>query len=777
MDSSTGNSDQTRPTVGAYGASDVYVAWCDKRIAPAGDIYFAKSTNKGLTFGSDFRIDKASSTTPLQDYPDLAVNTEGVIHVVWKDHRSSRNADTRSSRASHKIYCINSTDGGSTFSNTDIRVDDTGSTTENGEKFAPAITVRGTKNIYVAWQDRRNGNDDIYSSFWGKASEMVGTAPKLTNGLVKNGTTGEDIEVAGIQDELKFLVTYTDIENDPPAAGFPKLYIYTDQSLTTQAPSSPFTMSVQLAEDGDYTNGETYYRKIILNEEHDYYYQFEAKAETGNLTVVQSIIYLGLKIDNSLPTFSDPTPESNIWVKTDAVECSILISDQGGSGVDLLSIAYRSMKNGTSGFGKWRTNVDHKTKDKGYKCSANISLAEGTENYIQWNATDKIGKRYGLYNISELFEVKVDTTPVIFNDPIPDVEYWQNKKLITCSITISDLGGSGVNASSIEYYYRANGEMTYSGPYSTEVIQNNETIIVSTPEPVSFENGEGNYIKWSASDLVGNLAFSEEFQVKIDITRPTNTPPEAPDWLKPVNTKDSTPRIEWGSGYDADDDILKYYIQIGTISNGNDIVKWTFTGTNKYYNVKSNLIVGSYYTQIKAFDGLDNSSVFQQVMNITNIGEDPPGPPSAIYPNVTSNHKPTITWDGPDDNTSAQIFYFIQIGTTSGNNDIRPWYSTGVEKRFDVQTKLDDGIYYIQLMSANDAGTSFAYEETLKIGSFNPELEVPTEYTVNQGQTASVKITLKNGCNIEDLITLNITGPHRNLQCFFNQMRLRILQF
>ncbi|MHC4538048.1 MAG: hypothetical protein ACYS6K_29315, partial [Planctomycetota bacterium] len=165
-----------------------------------------------------------------------------------------------------------------------------------------------------------------------------------------------------------------------------------------------------------------------------------------------------------------------------------------------------------------------------------------------------------MYNISQPFEVKVDTTPVTFSDPEPSAMYYKNTKDITCSITINDFDGSGVDGSSVRYSYKKDGEFVFNGPLSATPVASGESITVSTPEKVPFENGDENAIKWHVKDVAGNEIISQDFQVKIDINRPTNDPPDAPTWITPKETRDTTPRIEWGPGLDADNDPLEYFI-------------------------------------------------------------------------------------------------------------------------------------------------------------------------------------------------------------------------
>ena len=746
VDDDAGTNEQSRVTIDGDGTSNVYVAWRDKRSASNGDIYFAKSTNKGVSFGTNVRVDDASTSTPGQDFPDLKVDADGNINVVWKDMRTSRG-----SRVNQRIYYANSTDGGSSF-NTNLRVDNEA----DSDKSDPKIAYRGNKRFYIAWEDQRSGNRDIYFSRWAKASEMVGYAPTLTDGLVKN--VDDNSKIGGVDDEFKYTIIYTDIENDKvaEAEGYPKLYIYTDESKTKQISKSPVKMEPSQLNNNDATDGETYFYQTTLPEEGNYYYQVEVKAETGNETIVHSQLYSGPNIDDTLPVFLNPQPSANKWHNSKSVNCSILISDQGGSGVESLSISYQYMNNGSDEWSRWFTNVKRTKVGDDYKVEATVTFGEGENNYIRWNATDKIGNKYGRYSNSEPFEVLVDTTPVKFSDPLPSDQYFQNELSIICSITINDIGGSGVNGSSIQYSFHPKSELVWAGPYSAPVNKIDETVVATTPAAITFENGAGNYIRWHVADIAGNQIISNQYEIKIDTNRPDNDPPEPPKSVKPTETKDSTPRIEWTKGSDADNDKLYYFIQIGTTDSGSEILEWTSTGTDLYYDVTQSLIVGKYYIQLMVNDGLDNSTVFQAILNITASGNDPPLPPTGIYPTVTSDHQPTINWT-PSPSVGT-LSYMIQIGTTSGADDIIPWTFVGAKLEFTPSAALSDGIYYIQVMSSNDDGTSFAFEDTIKIATFNPELEIMDKVTGKQGETITARLTIKNNATMDDTMTINLSG-------------------
>jgi hypothetical protein len=115
------------------------------------DIYYANSSDGGLTFSVNKRVNDDSGKA-RQDHPAIAVDDNGIIHIVWRDGREV---------PKDYIYYANSTNGGITF-NVNKRIDNfTGQVRE----VAPSIAVDDSNgNIYVVWEDRRGAPtaEDIY---------------------------------------------------------------------------------------------------------------------------------------------------------------------------------------------------------------------------------------------------------------------------------------------------------------------------------------------------------------------------------------------------------------------------------------------------------------------------------------------------------------------------------------------------------------------------------------------------------------------------------------
>ncbi len=124
----------------------IYAVWMDNSQSNY-EIFFAKSTDGGATFGKPVNI---SNNSEDSGYPQFTVSGND-IYVAWTNSISKDNYD---------VLYAKSNDGGLTFSRP-INISN-----DNGASGWPQITVDG--NVYVSWVDNTPGDFDIYMA---KSSE------------------------------------------------------------------------------------------------------------------------------------------------------------------------------------------------------------------------------------------------------------------------------------------------------------------------------------------------------------------------------------------------------------------------------------------------------------------------------------------------------------------------------------------------------------------------------------------------------------------------------
>jgi hypothetical protein len=124
----------------AYQGDTLHVVWYDGRDGNY-EIYYKKSSDGGDTWGEDTRL---TSSAGDSDTPGIAVSGS-VLHVSWEDTRIGP----------REIYYKRSMNGGLTWES-DVRI-----TYANANAFLVSVATTGSY-VHLAWQDERDGNDEVY---------------------------------------------------------------------------------------------------------------------------------------------------------------------------------------------------------------------------------------------------------------------------------------------------------------------------------------------------------------------------------------------------------------------------------------------------------------------------------------------------------------------------------------------------------------------------------------------------------------------------------------
>jgi len=154
VNESTGG--QHLPSIALGPSNQIYIVWVDCRNDPTcetnTDIYFAKSTNGRISFSENIRVNHYAEQS--QGYPEMALDTDEVIYVVWND---SRNLYKKNGR---DVFMARSFDKGNSFE-PEIKINDAKIPAEF-EYFYPTITAWGKGHVAIAWEDKREGTYDVY---------------------------------------------------------------------------------------------------------------------------------------------------------------------------------------------------------------------------------------------------------------------------------------------------------------------------------------------------------------------------------------------------------------------------------------------------------------------------------------------------------------------------------------------------------------------------------------------------------------------------------------
>ncbi|MEK6712867.1 MAG: hypothetical protein AABY41_01575 [Nitrospirota bacterium] len=136
-------------------------------------------TNKRLT--THYTAGTSRANTYSSGQKNIAVFKETVtgdinVYAVWSDNSSG----------SYKVYFTKSGNGGISF-DAPVLVD-----TSLGEQFSPAIAVDDTGDVFIVWEDRGQGDADIFFRKYDSDAGFVDTPKKInpdTTGIIDYDTS------------------------------------------------------------------------------------------------------------------------------------------------------------------------------------------------------------------------------------------------------------------------------------------------------------------------------------------------------------------------------------------------------------------------------------------------------------------------------------------------------------------------------------------------------------------------------------------------------------
>ncbi|MFK7930826.1 MAG: sialidase family protein [Myxococcota bacterium] len=154
------------PQVALDGDGHVVVAWEDSR-DENNDIYVAASSDAGVTYGADVRVDVGDAAGAANSLAPKVALSGGHAYVVWHDYRNGTNAD---------ILMNHSADNGATWLAEAAQVETDGAGA--ADSSLPRLAMTGT-TAHIVWQDDRNGAfDTYYRSFVDGAARPVNQFPE-----------------------------------------------------------------------------------------------------------------------------------------------------------------------------------------------------------------------------------------------------------------------------------------------------------------------------------------------------------------------------------------------------------------------------------------------------------------------------------------------------------------------------------------------------------------------------------------------------------------------
>ena len=189
------NADQSKPRIALSGGADLTVVWQDNRAGDT-DIYTRRYNPDKTTAWNEIKVNTDGGSTN-QTLPVVVTDSEDFTNIAWTDERNG-NKDIYMQRlsASGNLEWIDmqiNADGGST------------------DQYAPTIAIDSLDNIYVAWTDERNGNQDVYLAKFASTSARVWPSDLLVNS--DGGSTHQSEPSIAIDSTDTIYVAWTDERN------------------------------------------------------------------------------------------------------------------------------------------------------------------------------------------------------------------------------------------------------------------------------------------------------------------------------------------------------------------------------------------------------------------------------------------------------------------------------------------------------------------------------------------------------------------------------------
>ncbi len=135
-------------------SNNIHLVWTET-LDDNADVYYKKLNNLGFPLINDLRLTNNEKSFK----PSFIADNENNIHVIWNDY----------SREPSSGNCPPSCDSEVKYkklnNNGVILINDVGLTNASFKSKEPSIAIDSQNKVYVAWQDIRSGNNQIYYKF------------------------------------------------------------------------------------------------------------------------------------------------------------------------------------------------------------------------------------------------------------------------------------------------------------------------------------------------------------------------------------------------------------------------------------------------------------------------------------------------------------------------------------------------------------------------------------------------------------------------------------
>jgi hypothetical protein len=762
------SADQFGPDISIYGINNVYAVWMDTRTTGTANVYFAKSSDSGSSFGSDIKINTDSGNA-LHVNPSIAVDSKGIIHVVWEDNRSG----------DIDIYYANSTNTGASFNSDKSIAGGTGS-----DQTKPSITIDRNDKIYVTYSDDRNDDSDIYFVKSSNSGDSWTTGIKVNDNIA---TTTQTHSTVGVNSTGKIYVAFQD-NRTHTSDSFDDIYLANSTDGGISFGSDDIV-------NNDTGSNNHIAPKIAIAPDDSVYIVWTDNRK--NFFDIYLAKIKGKAIANHAPNIISMEADPPIAIVGGSTNITVIANDldedplsysydvtggtiQGtGSQVKWLAPGTPGVYNITAWVSDGKINSDTMTINvtvrlTNYAPVVNnvtadkLTIGPGNATNITVNATDIDDDILTYFYNATAGYFSGTGKKVLWHAPdldgIYEITAWVNDGLLdsnALSINITVKGGITANippvvisitadpvivapegssnitvvahdldSENLTYHYSTTGgSIIGTGPNVTwKAPQVEDIYMISVKVNDGYEDSNSKDVNITVSKIVLNRA---------PIIKSITAKPEV------VNTGDVSNISVIAE--DPDEDLLEYIYNCsgGTIYGTGSKVTWKAPDSN-----------GIFIISVKVFDGLLFSNPMD--LNITVTGGENTAPVvleiSANKTEVQTNSKVLITVQAKDDDEDVLTYiYSTNGGTIEGKGANVTWQAPGVEGTYTISVRVNDGI-----IDSNTKSVVIKVKESGKPEpSDYPDLIIMTEdisfskIAPVEGDTITISVIVRNNGSVK----------------------------
>ncbi|MCU0798569.1 MAG: hypothetical protein MUC62_02710 [Candidatus Thermoplasmatota archaeon] len=763
-DAEIGN-ERTDPYPATDDRGTLYIAWNDLR-TDAHEVFFVRSDDNGTTFSGNKRLLNTPEGTG-DSFACMDAMGDGRILLTW-----NRSVPIDQAHRESEAYSIISEDGGETWGGM-LRVDDTDRFEEDrtDQESVLGIFDNDGRPLCV-WADTRPDNPgSAYRDLHFARNSVSLTAPNEMPILLFpafTGNSGFSNHIGGLQTIYNFTLVYKDEDNDVPGTGYPRVMLYSDAEGTVEALDDWLIMErTRGPADIYFMDGVPFFASLVLSQPGQYYWRMEVSDGIAGHDLATGI-FPGPLIDTTPPILTVLGPDEAVWIPTETVRCRVRVVDSGGAGVDPRTILVRKSVNGPGNLqlGVPITGYEMMDNDT-YEAWADVKFGIGTENHVAFEAKDRV---FNGPTASNMVNVWVDFEAPYYKDVVPDPRNTQIYGNVNCSIVWRDinpgttnLNTTGVDPGTMMWAYR-----TTTGAYTDWALPDGiEPLGESSYRAwkwITFpDEGVYNFVKWKASDNIGNEAVTDQLRVNVDI--PVNYRPVFKGTARPGLVNSPTPHIWWDSAYDEEDDPLYYSVKLHRMPGKLEITGWFDTGLSTFFDVPDmeSLNPGYYLLKINVTDNIGGYDILDHQFRVVDSGPAPPSMVGRFGPFNTTTTNITLNWPPASGDDGSAITYLVRIGLKRTDGRVLDWTSTGEGTSYDLSgTELPLGAYTVGVMAFQNGNYSRVRTTLLKLSDYSVRIDAPSDHQVYRGKGVTkskpLKVEIVNLGSLEDNVTLHLEG-------------------